>query len=176
MQIAGIFLLPNGTFVVELIIVFILLFVTSRFILPPLTKVMNERDAEVRGSLEAAESARAEAAAADEERRVVIERGRIEAREILAAAHAEGDATIAAAHARAQSEYDRIVSEAETEVTAARQRAVEEAIPQLGTIVMGVVERVVGRQVDMSAHIDLVEQAASDLRSATPASGREVTT
>ena len=46
MQIAGIFLLPNGTFFVELLIVFVLLYITSKFILPPLTKAMDERDAD----------------------------------------------------------------------------------------------------------------------------------
>ena len=100
MQIAGIFLLPNGTFFVELAILLIILFVTTKFILPPLNKAMEERQDDIRSSLEAAESARADAAAADDERRGILEASRIESREIVATAQAESDAARADAQAR----------------------------------------------------------------------------
>jgi len=173
MQIAGIFLLPNGTFFVELLIVFVLLFITSKFILPPLTKAMDERDADVRSSIAAAESARADAAEADDERRAVIEQGRIESREILTQAHSAAEQARSEAQARAQLEYDRIVTGAAGEINRARQDAIDGAAPQLGTIVMGVVERVIGRQVDMSKHQDLVDGAVADLH--TGAASSEVT-
>jgi F-type H+-transporting ATPase subunit b len=175
MQIAGIFLLPNGTFFVELFIVFVLLFITSKFILPPLTKAMDERDADVRSSIAAAESARADAVQADEERRSVIEQGRVEAREILGQAHAAAEQARSEAQARAQVEYERIVTGAASEVAQARTEAIEEAAPQLGTIVMGVVERVIGRQVDMGRHQDLVDGAVAELRSRASAGQSEVT-
>jgi len=165
MQTAGIFLLPNGTFFVELLIVFVLLFITSKFILPPLTKAMDDRDADVRSSLAAAETARADAEAADEERRAVIEQGRVEARGILTAAQKASDEELGAAQQRGQQEYERIVAGAAAEVAIARTQAIEEATPQLGTIVMGVVERVVGRQVDMTKHQDLIDAAVRDLHS-----------
>jgi F-type H+-transporting ATPase subunit b len=167
MQTAGIFLLPNGTFFVELLIVFVLLFITSKFILPPLTKAMDDRDADVRSSLAAAETARADAEAADEERRAVIEQGRVEARGILTAAQKASDEELGAAQLRGQQEFERIVSGAAAEVAVARTQAIEEATPQLGTIVMGVVERVVGRQVDMTKHQDLIDAAVRNLHSGT---------
>ena len=165
MQTAGIFLLPNGTFFVELLIVFVLLFITSKFILPPLTKAMDDRDADVRDSIAAAEAARADAAEADDERRAVIEAGRVEARGILTAAQKASDEELGAAQQRGQQEYERIVAGAAAEVAVARTQAIEEATPQLGTIVMGVVERVVGRQVDMTKHQDLIDAAVRDLHS-----------
>jgi F-type H+-transporting ATPase subunit b len=174
MQIAGIFLLPNGTFFVELLIVFVLLFITSKFILPPLTKAMDERDADVLSSIAAAESARADAAQADDERRGVIEQGRITSREILTQAHSAAERARTDAQARAQVEYDRIVGGAQGEIALARQEALDAAALQLGTIVMGVVERVIGRQVDMSQHQDLVDGAIADLRAAAGATGSEV--
>ena len=77
MQIAEIpFLVPNATFFVELVIVFVILFLTTKFIVPPLTKAMEERQADIREALEAAETARADAAAADDERRQVLDEGR----------------------------------------------------------------------------------------------------
>ena len=171
MEIAGVFLLPNGTFFVELIIVFVLLFITTRFILPPLTKAMEERAADVRSSIEAAENARADAQAADDERRAAIDAGRVEAREILSVAQADADAARADAQARGHAEFERIVSGAQAEVGQARQQAIDEATPQLGTIVMGVVERVIGREVDMTQHQDLLDAAVAELRSGVAGQG-----
>ena len=176
MQTAAVFLLPNGTFFVELLIVFVLLFITSKFILPPLTKAMDERDADVRSSIEAAESARAEAAEADEERRAVIEQGRVEAREILSQAQATAEHARSEALATAQGEYDRIVSSAAAEVALAKTEAIENATPQLGTIVMGVVERVIGREVSPSAHQDLIDEGVAELRQRASAVPSGVTT
>ena len=166
MQIAGIFLLPNGTFFVELVLLLIILFVTTKFILPPLTKAMEERQEDIRSSLEAAENARADAAAADDERRNILESGRSESREIVAAAQAESDAARADAQARGQVEAERIIAAARIEVDAARRAAIDEAVPQLGTIVMGVVERVIGRQIDMGTHQDLIDEAVANVKRA----------
>ena len=70
-----------------------------------------------------------------------------------------------AAQARGHQEYERIVGEADVSVAAARAGAIAEALPQLDTIVMGVVERVIGRQVDMTKHADLLSEATARLQS-----------
>lgn len=165
MQLATIpFLVPNGTFFIELIIVFVLLFITTKYIVPPLTKAMEDREADIRDALEAAEAARADAAAADDERRATLEQARQRAREVVAAAQAAADEERAAAQDRGHQEYERIVGEADAAVAAARAGALAAALPQLDTIVMGVVERVIGRQVEMSAHRDLLDAATARLQ------------
>jgi len=164
MPIAGMFLLPNGTFIVELIVLFVILFLTTKYIVPPLNKAMEERQADIRSSLDAAESARADAAAADDERRQVLEEARVQARDIVAQATATSEQVRGEAQGRAQAEYDRILASADSEVAVARQRAVDDAADQLGTIVMGVVERVIGREVNMKDHQDLVDEAVGALR------------
>jgi F-type H+-transporting ATPase subunit b len=169
MTTAAIFLLPNGTFIVELIVLLVILFLTTKYILPPLKKAMEERQADILQALEAADSARADAAAADDERRQVLDEARSQAREIVAQANATAEKLREDATGRAQLEYDRIVANAGAEVSLARQRAVDEAADQLGTIVMGVVERVIGREVDMRAHQDLIDEAVGALRSSATA-------
>ena len=169
MSIGAIFLLPNGTFFVELIVLLVILFLTTKYIVPPLRAAMDKRQELIRSSLEAAESARTDAAAADDERRQVLDEARVQAREIVAQANATAEQVRSEAQGRAQGEYDRIVGAADVEVTLARQRAIDDAADQLGTIVMGVVERVIGREVDMSAHQDLVNEAVGALRSSAAA-------
>ena len=138
----SIFLLPNGTFFVELLVVAIILFLVTKYILPPLNKAMTDRQEKIRGSLEAADQARADAAAAEDERQKVVK---------------------AEAAGRGQAEYDRIVANAQSEVDAIRQRAIDEASARIGEIVFDLVAKVVGREVDQTAHQDLVREAIAAL-------------
>jgi F-type H+-transporting ATPase subunit b len=161
---AGIFLLPNGTFFIELAVSLVLIFAIYKWVLPPLNKAMEERQEKIRTSLEAADQARADAEAADDERRSVLEQARQQAREIVATANRTAEQVRTDAQARGQSEYERIVGNAEEEIDLARQRAVEEAASRLGELVMEVVERVIGREVNAEAHRDLIDEAVSALR------------
>jgi F-type H+-transporting ATPase subunit b len=167
MTTAGIFLLPNGTFFIELIVSIILIIAIYKWVLPPINKAMEERQAKIRDSLEAADRARADAEAADDERRAVLEEARHQAREIVAQANRTAEQVRVDAQARGQSEYERIVGNAEMEIDLARQRAIEEAAARMGEIVMEVVERVIGREVNYEAHRDLIDEAVNALRADT---------
>jgi F-type H+-transporting ATPase subunit b len=162
---AGIFILPNATFIFQLIIFLVLVYVVGRKILPPVNAAMAKRQEQIRASLDAADQARADAVAADDERRAVLEAARHSAREVVAEANRSAEAVRVDFQARGQAEYERIVGSAEAEVAAARQRAVDEAANRVGEMAMDVVERVVGRKVSFEAHQDLIEEAVSALRS-----------
>jgi F-type H+-transporting ATPase subunit b len=164
---AGIFLLPNGTFFIELIVSIILILLIYKYVLPPINKAMEERQEKIRASLEAADQARADAEAADDERRAVLDEARHQAREIVATANRTAEQVRTDAQARGQSEYERIVGNADVEIGLARQRAVEEAASRMGEIVMEVVERVIGRELNAEAHRDLIEEAVAALRADT---------
>jgi F0F1-type ATP synthase membrane subunit b/b' len=69
----------------------------------------------------------------------------------------------AEAGGRGQVEYERIVANAQNEVDTVRQRAIDEAAARIGEIVFELVAKVVGREVDQSAHDDLVREAIAAL-------------
>jgi F-type H+-transporting ATPase subunit b len=167
MTTAGIFLLPNGTFFIELAVSIVLILIIMKYVIPPLNAAMERRQEQIRSSLEAADQARADAAAADDERRSVLEEARVTAREIVAQANRTAEQVRTEAQARGQSDYERILGNAETEVGLARQRAVEEAANRMSEIVMEVVEQVIGREVDAEAHRDLIDEAVRALQADT---------
>ena len=159
----SVFLIPNGTFFVELLVVAVILFLVTKYILPPLNKAMEGRQEKIRASLEAADQARAEAAAAADERAKVLSAARDQARDIVASAQATSDQLKAESGARGQAEYERIVATASGEVVTARQRAIDEASARIGEIVFDLVTKIVGREVDQSTHQDLVREAVAAL-------------
>lgn len=163
----SVFLLPNGTFVVELVVVAVILFLVTKYLVPPINGALEARQEKIRTALEAADAARADAAASDDERQRILNEARDNAREIVAAAQATADQVKAEAGGRAQSEYDRIVAAAQVEVDAARQRAVDEASARIGEIVFDLVATIVGREVDQSAHQELVREAVAAIGNQT---------
>ena len=156
---ASLFLLPNGTFFVELAVVLILVWLFYKYLLPPLNKAMQERQEQIRSSVEAADQARKDAEAADDERHQVLEAARGQAREMVAMAQQTADQLRSDAATRAQAEYDRIVAAAAADVQVARQRAVDEAAARLGEVVIDVVAKIVGREIDAASHRDLIDEA-----------------
>jgi F-type H+-transporting ATPase subunit b len=169
------FLIPNATFIVELVAFLVVLAVLAKYVLPPLNKALSERAERIRSELDAADEAKADAAAADEERRSSLEDARRDAREIVAQANRTAERVVGEGQARGQAEYERIVSSGEAEVRLARQRAVEQASTRMGELVMDVVERVIGREVDAAAHRDLIDEAVAAL-SADEESGEAAAT
>jgi F-type H+-transporting ATPase subunit b len=163
MSTASIFLLPNGTWFVELAVFIIILLVVAKYALPRLNAMIEARQDKIRTSLEAADEARAAAAAAGDERARVLTEARELAREIVANAQALSDQVKAESGARGQVEYGRIVALANTEVAGARQHAIDEASATIGEIVFDLVAKVVGREVDQNAHQDLVREAVAAL-------------
>jgi F-type H+-transporting ATPase subunit b len=164
MTTASIFLLPNGTFFIELAVSIVLILLIYKYVIPPINKAMEERQEKIRTSLEAADQARADAEAADDERRSVLDEARHQAREIVAQANRTAEQRRVDAQAQAQGERERILANAQVEVGLERQRAVDEAASRMGQIVMDVVERVVGREISAEAHRDLIDEAVTALR------------
>jgi F-type H+-transporting ATPase subunit b len=166
------FLVPNGTFIVVLIAFIIVLGFIAKKVVPPLNKVLSERQEQIRGELEAADKAKADAEVADVERRAALDEARAQAREIVAMATTTADQTITSSQARAQAEYERIVQSADAEVAVARQTAVEEVTARVGEIVLAAAERVIGREIQAADHQDLIDEAIAAVRaeSATGAS------
>ena len=163
MSTGSIFLLPNGTWFVELAVVVIILWVVTKYALPMLNAAIEARQDKIRTALAAADEARAAADAAGDERARVLSEAREQARDIVANAQALSDQVKAESAARGQAEYERIVAQANAEVASARQRAIDEASAKIGEIVFDLVAKVVGREVDQAAHQDLVREAVAAL-------------
>jgi F-type H+-transporting ATPase subunit b len=168
---ASLFLLPNGTFIVELVVFLAVIFIVGKYVLPFINKAMAQRQEEIRSELAAAEAARVEAAQADEERRQALEQARQQAREIVAQANRTAEKVTADGQQRGQAEFERLVASATAEVELARQRALEEASAHLGEVVVEVVERIIGREVNAEAHRDLLDEAIRALASSSDTAG-----
>jgi F-type H+-transporting ATPase subunit b len=158
------FLVPNGTFIVVLLAFIVVVGFIANKVVPVLNKVLSERQEQIRGELEAADKAKADAEEADVERQATLEQARVHAREIVATATATAERTVAGAEERAHEAAERIKQAAEAEVANARQAAVEEVTVRVGEIVLAAAERVIGREIQAADHQDLINEAIEAVR------------
>jgi F-type H+-transporting ATPase subunit b len=167
------FLVPNATLIVEVVAFLIVLGVIGKYVLPVLNKTLGDRQELIRSSLEAAETARTEAAEASAQRQETLDEARRQAREIVAQANKVAERVTAQAEERGRLEYDRLVARAEAEIAGARQRAVDDVSSKVGALVISVARQVVGREIDESSHRALIDEAVDALRASVSTSSNE---
>jgi len=161
------FLIPNATFIAELIAFLIILGILAKWVLPPLNKAMQQRQEQIKASLEAAERARADAAATEDERIKVIDAARREARTIIDQASKASEDIKAQGRVKGEQEYQRLVMAAQSEIEMARQRAINEVSARAAELAIAIAEKVIGEELDIEKHRALIEEAIASLN-ATP--------
>lgn len=158
------FLVPNGTLIIEIIAFLFVLWFIWRKVLPYLNKALEERQEQIRESLEAAEQARQQADETRSERQGIIDEARQQARDIVASANATAERVRDEAVEKGRQEYERLVAGAEADIALSRQRAIDEVSSQVGALVLSVAQRVIGREIDAASHRGLIDEAVAALR------------
>lgn len=145
------FLVPNATFLVELVAFGILLLFLGRYVIPPINRAMTARQDAIRQNFRELEQAKADAKEAEESFRAQIAEARHEAARIREEAREQGASIIADMREQAREESDRIVKHAHTQIDAERQQAVQQLRAEVGTMATALAERIVGESLEDEA-------------------------
>lgn len=146
------FLLPNGTFFVELIIVVIVLGIVWRLVVPPIQKAMQDRHDRVQQQLEDAERANKRFAEADQRYRDALSEARNESAKIRDEARQEGNRIIEELRESADAEVAEIRQRGDAQLAEQRERVVNELRGSVGELSVTLASRVAGTQ--LSAPLD----------------------
>jgi F-type H+-transporting ATPase subunit b len=157
------FLVPNATFIVELVAFLAVLFVLAKYILPYISKPMEERQATIRQALADAEDARRRSAEAEEEYRRAISEARSQARAVVDEANRMAEQMRAERRQQADDEYDRIISRARVDIDAQVRQASEALRQQVGELAIAVVEKVLGDGLDAQTHTSLIDRTIAEV-------------
>lgn len=165
------FLVPNATFFVELAAFLLVLFILGRYVLPRITKPMEERQATIRQALEDAEEAKRRAAEAEEEYRRAISEARSQARAVVDEANRLAEQMRTDRRREAEEEYQRILARARADIDAQVRQASETLRQQVGDLAVSVVEKVLGDGLDPQAHLGLIDRTIAEVEAQAGASG-----
>jgi F-type H+-transporting ATPase subunit b len=157
-------LLPVAEELIAGIIAFsIVFFFVWRFAVPALNEMLANRQAAVKGELEAAEAAKVEAESLLTDYRQQLDNARTEANRIVEEARQAGEAVRADIVAKAEQEAEAIKTRARDEVAGERQRASDEIRREVASLSLDVAEKVMGESLDRGAQQGLVDRYIDEL-------------
>jgi F-type H+-transporting ATPase subunit b len=137
-------LIPDGTFLAEIIAFLLILAFMWRFVVPPLQKSLTARQEAIRKSFEDADAAKQRLADAEAEYRAAIAEARAEqakAREDAAKTRRE---IIDAAKDEARIEAEAVTARAEARLEVERRQVFAELRLEIGRLAVDLAERIVG--------------------------------
>ena len=161
MQLAkqDIFLLPNMTFVAELVAFVIILGIIARYILPPIQKAMRQRQEMIEQQAVDADAAKAKLAEAEETYKNALTEARVEAAQIRENARAEAQRTVEEMRAAAQEEQGRIVARGEEQLARQRAAIVRDLRSEVGTLAVELAEKIVDQRLSDEAQVSATVDA-----------------
>jgi F-type H+-transporting ATPase subunit b len=142
------FLVPNGTFLVELAAFGLMLFILGKWVVPPINRAMTARQDAIRQQFADLDQAKQEAREAEEEFKAQIADARHEAARIREDAREQGAQIIAEMREQAQVEASRIVEHAHAQISAERQHAVATLRAEVGALATTLAGRIVGESLE----------------------------
>ena len=146
-------------FIVQLIAFIIFVWLFWKFALGPITKVLDERQKNVRESLEAAERMKAEMAATAARNEEILAEARQQAGQIVAQAREASDATLARAREEAAKQSDLYLERAQATLRQETEQARQQLRQELADLSVMAAEKIVRKNLDKAAQAALIEEA-----------------
>lgn len=163
------FLVPNTTFIVELVIFLAVLGVLAKYVLPYLNRALDDRQQAIERNIREADEAKARAQELEEQRAHQLAQGREEARRLREEASKVGEQLRQELQKKGEEDYQRLVARAGADIEASVRRAAEELRAQMSELVVAVVERVLSQGISVSDQQRLVDQAIAEVEALSSA-------
>jgi F-type H+-transporting ATPase subunit b len=130
----------------------------------PLQNIIDERRAQIRESLEAAEATRDEAARLLDEYKATLASVRTEAEEILERSRTAGESTRTEIVAEARKQAERTVEKAQEQIEREMRAALKDLKEQIAELTVLATEKVVGKSLTGADQRRLLDEALRDLK------------
>jgi F-type H+-transporting ATPase subunit b len=153
----------NMTFLGQMLSFAILVWFTTKYIWPPISKAIEDRQVKIAEGLNAAEQAHAELRAADTKVAAEIKVARQQASEIIDKAQQQANQIIEKARGEAVVEINRLKASAQDDIASMAQRARDQLREQVGALAVQGASKIVQREVDASTHKALLDQLAAEI-------------
>ena len=152
-----------GLMIWTIVCFLITLYVLKRYAFGPIQKMIDERQARIRQSIEEADNARVEARKLLEEHRALIASARTDAESILAEARRVGESTRERVREEAEADRQRRIEETHRQVEAETRRALEQIRAEVADLTLIAATKVTGKSLSDADHKRLIEEAIAEL-------------
>ncbi|QDX81947.1 F0F1 ATP synthase subunit B [Denitratisoma sp. DHT3] len=153
----------NATLFAQLVVFFVLAWVTMKFVWPPIMKALDERAQKIADGLAAADKAKADLVHAEKKATDELRKARESAADLRVGAEKQSAQLLDEARVEAARIVAAAREAAETEAAAASQRAREALREHVAQLAVAGAEKILRKEINAQAHADLLAQLKSEL-------------
>jgi len=153
----------NVTLFGQMIAFALFIFVTMRYIWPPILKALNERQQKIAEGLQAAERAENELKLSQKHIADQLRQAKHEAAEIVEHANQRAARILEEGKDNARLEGQRLIEVAQNDIDQNRQAARESLMKEMSDLILGGVEKILQQKVDPDTHTRLVDQLIAEI-------------
>ncbi len=153
----------NLTLIIQMIVFALLVWATMSFAWPPLMRAVEERQKKIAQGLAAADRGEQELQQARAGAEAILREARERAGQIIDQAQHRANDIMEQARAGASQEGQRLVASAQQQIGLEAARARESLRREVGGIVVAAASKLLEREIDASAHQDLINELAAQI-------------
>jgi F-type H+-transporting ATPase subunit b len=153
----------NATLIGQFITFSILVWFTMKFVWPPITKAMLDREKKIADGLEAAERSKRELEMAEHKAYSIVREAKQQASQIIEQANLHSAQLVEQAKSHAKVEGQRIVDLAQGDINREVTKAKEALKTQFATLAVAGAEKIIKRNLDVSMQADLLNELAAEI-------------
>jgi F-type H+-transporting ATPase subunit b len=150
--------------VIQTVAFLVLLWFLAKFVYPPLSRMLEKREADIEAGVKAAHEAEKKADAANEETAKLLKQARKDAAAIVATAKEEAAAVVSAAESKSKERADRLIEDAEQEISKSVEAARKTLHNETIELVAQATEKVVGKAVDAKVDDAMIKNAIKEAK------------
>lgn len=141
----------------------IFIFVTWKYVWPPINNAIETRRKKIAEGLAEAEKGKAALAEGEKAKAAMLADARTAAGEIKVANEKQAQGLIDEAKAQAKVEADRIIAAAQAQIAQEQQKAKEQLREHVAALAVAGAEKILKREVDAKAHAEMLSQLKAQL-------------
>lgn len=153
----------NATLIGQLLTFAILVWFVMKYVWPPITKAMHEREKKIAAGLEASERGKRELADAEHKSLSIIREAKLEAAKLIESAHKRSSEIVEEGKEQAKIEGRRIIDLAQDEIAREIHTAKESLRKQLANLAVAGAEKIIQRNLDPSLQTALLDEFVAEL-------------
>jgi F-type H+-transporting ATPase subunit b len=153
----------NATLIGQLITFALLVWFTMKYVWPPITKAMTEREQRIAAGLEASDQSKRELEQAEQTALNIIRDAKLEASHVIDQAHKRSVRLVDEAKDNARIEAKRIIEHAQDQIALEVSQTKEALRKQLAILAVAGAEKILKRNLDASANAALLDEFAAEI-------------
>lgn len=153
----------NATLIIQMLVFVVFIWVTMRFIWPPMMKTLEERRQKIADGLAAAEQGQKDLELAQIKVKEMLTDAKAEAAQIIEQANQRSSHIVTEAKVKAREEGERLLALAEAEIEQEYNATKEKLMKQVSSIAVAGAERILQKEIDKASNDRLVDELVSEI-------------